>query len=130
MHNDNLFFNQTITNFRTEDIVSRPIEQENKERIPRHPNVFAKWRKDTHAVVEACCHNDFAYWKIDKFVKDYQDQQQVKAVIQKNYIFIKDIFTIASAKSNFPCVSSIESGLLMNDCGLLSKDFHQGIVDT
>ena len=129
-HRNKFYFHQTIAGFRTEKLIFSNLSGTSKNFIERNPNVFASWQTDTDKLVDECCANDFRYWKVEKFVKDPKDVKKIESIIQSNWVILKDIFVHAAAKSDFPCVSSLEACLLMNNCDMLTKEFTQGIADT
>ena len=52
-------------------------------------------------------------------------------VIRENFVYLKDLYSQIGAKSSYPCVSQLESGMIINDSALLdSKQLTQGIMDT
>ena len=106
------------------------LQLDEKEQVERNPNVFRNWQLETNEIVDQCVMTDCRYMKLDKFIKDPKEIAEVERVIRQHYVFLKQLFTQAAAKSTFPTVSQMESGVLFHDAEILTKDFTQGICDT
>lgn len=110
-------------------------------RIERNPNVFKLWQSDNTEVLDNCFRNDFEGWKLSKFVKDTQDQVDIREIIRDNYLFLKEVYLTVSSTSNFPFITTIDFGELIDLCHILDRALTpsgqlpkhactQGIIDT
>ncbi len=100
-------------------------------RKERNPNIFANWQHDTMEVIETCCKCDFEYWKVQNFIKDASEIDNIKQLVRKYYTFLNEVFINLSIKSlAYPNCSQIEFGNLIAACGILDAKFTQGICDT
>lgn len=43
-----------------------------------HNSVFQEWRMDTRDTVDKCLERDFAFWKMNRQIKDTKDLDAVK----------------------------------------------------
>lgn len=54
-----------------------------KERVfDKEKSVFRDWREDTPDDLVECMRHDFKHWKLEKFVKDPDDQRDIKNVVE------------------------------------------------
>jgi hypothetical protein len=71
-------------------------------------SVFNLWKEDTKSKLQACLRHDFENWKLQRFVKDPDEQRRVEEIITKNFAGIKSVFHFEISKSLFPCISWID----------------------
>ncbi len=92
------------------------LDEQEVGRKPRNPNVFKLWQIDTPDVLDQCFRSDFDGWKLAKFVKDTVEQAKIKELVRENYLFLKEVYMSISSNSNFPFITSLDFGTLMENC--------------
>lgn len=71
-------------------------------------SVYKDWRKDNEQIYEKCLEHDFKFWKVPKFLKDPDELEEVKKVIQSNFPILKDYYQYLIAVSNFPGIANFD----------------------
>lgn len=115
------FFHRTIADFRREDIAIPKRDFEDSSLVLRNPNVFKMWSQDTEKQLDMCYSADVEYWKLAKFVKDQGEQTGIRRTISDNYLHLKEIYKMLSARSNFPCLSAQDFLFFMEHVELVDK---------
>lgn len=124
------YFHQTVCNFRREDIVFPKLDAKDINKIERNPAVFKNWVVDSEIIIDQCLKCDFEGWKLKNFVKDPGDQSDIKLIIKENYVYLKDVFTSVSLKSNWPNMTSLDFSVFIDTVKIPDKTTTFGIIDT
>lgn len=77
-------------------------------KIERNPNVFKNFVCDFPGLIDNCCNFDFEGWKLNRFVKDQEEQTEIRQLVRKEYPFLKDLYLTLSSRSNFPGLSIMD----------------------
>ena len=67
-----------------------------------HNSVFQEWRMDTRDTIDKCLERDFAFWKMNRQIKDTKDLDAVKQFFKDNFAVLKEIRIGVIAKSGDP----------------------------
>ena len=79
-----------------------------EKKFEKSSSVFRDWREDTSERLSQSAEHDFQYWKMDKFIKQLDTQEQVSAIITRHIGMLKSIHTYYASKSNYPHMSEPE----------------------
>lgn len=114
-----------MAKFRTEDIIPFKKEAKKKEvvrQFKKETSVFSKWIPDNKVLLEKCFEQDTKLWKMHRFVKDEEEQDEIKRVLFKNYALLKDTFLYVAAISHFPAITSNEVTWFAKHSNIMDKN--------
>ena len=83
-------------------IVYKQLNIRPPETFDKTKSVFAKWQEDTKEILIECLQHDFDLWKVPRFVKDDQDQSELKKFFKDNFALLKEIRIGSIADSKEP----------------------------
>ena len=108
-------------------LVARPF----KEKVAADPifvkdqSVFAQWR-DNDRILDA----DFKRWKLERFVKSEEEQENIKSFLRANVAKIKEFYTNLQASSDlYPGISQLAFGDFCYSANLYDKYFSVATAD-
>jgi len=61
--------------------VPKRVKGSKEEAFDKDKSVFKPWLADTPAILRQSLKYDMAYWRVPKFIKDLNDQEDVKGLI-------------------------------------------------
>lgn len=100
------------------------------------PNsVFAKFRPDSEHLLEQCFLTDTKQWKIQRFVKDEVQQQNIIAIVRKHYGTLKNQFLRLICCKSYPVIDWLDfvqecTNWKMIDMDLTSSDIDRIFIAT
>ena len=88
-------------------------------------SILKDWKQDNAQTIRNCMEHDENYWKIGnvQFIKDPHDYQNLRVLVQKYYVMLKDIFLHTAAKDDFPVVSGFGTEELAKHLNLMDGKF-------
>lgn len=92
-------------------------------------SVFKDWRMDRYQLVKDGFLEEVASWKVPNIVKDPEEQLEILDFMQAQSQFLKDLFIIRTASSNFPAIRWLNYQTLVSEWDIYSDDFPKDQVD-
>lgn len=101
-----------------------------ERKFDKNASVFKDWRENTDERLAACCEHDFAFWKLDRFVKNEEEREEILKIIRKHMGTLKTLHTYYAASSinpGYPSMSELEYSSFLKKLKLTDKDLFKGI---
>ena len=102
-------------------IVQREFKKEN--------SVFAPWKADNTKEILTGFSKDISRWKVQRFVKDEEDYNNVWKILEQNVLYLKTMYIILISNSNFPSITWNDFTTFVNNWKLIDENLQLSTVD-
>ena len=110
-----------VTKEYNRNIVQREFKKEN--------SVFNPWKVDNTKEILMGFAKDISRWKVQRFVKDEEDYQNVCKIMEQNVFYLKTMYIILISNSNFPSITWNDFTTFVNNWKLIDENLQLSTVD-
>lgn len=103
--------------------------EEVEEPFDRDKSVFKHWVSDNTSILSNACKADMHYWKVNKFVKDIEEQQKCAEVVKGYFPELKNIFINLISGGDYPHIGRNDFGNFCKDVDILDGTIPISTVD-
>ena len=100
-------------------------------KFDKDKSIFKDWKVDKQQLIKDGFCAEIEFWKVPNFVKDEEEVQKIIEFMQKHIVFLKTLFIMRAAESNFPTMRWLTFTEMIVQWKLCvdDKDFDVGAVD-
>ena len=109
--------------------MSRYIEQAEQIKFMKERSVWKKYQEDTPDFLMKMLEQDIKYGKTSKLTKTKKDADDLKAVLFKHYLDIKNIFLYIASNSSYPTMGLNDFTTFINTSKIMDKNVNLATVD-
>lgn len=92
--------------------------------------LYKNWRQDDESTLRKMFDSDWGYTKIFRVIKgNDKELNKVKKVLWKYFPKLKELFTLESGMSSYPCISWNDFTAFCNFCQLVDKNLNLSSLD-
>eukprot|EP00347_Sterkiella_histriomuscorum_P008584 403344534 len=114
---------------RKEELQPLPFKKREAQFEDKNVNVFAEWKVDTDAILDEVIENDFKYWKVNKFVKDSKDLEEIEETFRENIRPLKNIYLTMISLSNYPNLTWLDFVNFIKQCNIIDERTQIATID-
>ena len=100
-----------------------------QRKFVKEASVFAQWRQDDAGIIKNCLAHDSKYWKINRFIREKEEQDQVIEIVKKHFLFLKNTHLYLCSKSQFPAISMNDFTAFSRLANFYDKNVLQSTID-
>ena len=99
------------------------------ESLNKDCSVFATWKIDNDKEILAGFSKDISRWKVQRFVKDEEDYNNLLKVLEQNANFLKTMYITLISTSNYPSITWNDFTSFVNNWKLIDENLQLSTVD-
>ena len=100
-----------------------------KESLNKENSVFAPWKEDNIKEILSGFAKDISRWKVQRFVKDEEDYNNVCKILEQNALYLKTMYITLISVSNFPSVTWNDFTAFVSSWRLIDENLQLSTVD-
>lgn len=125
--------NMIRVNKRTSELqqvtLSRYVQQAEQVKFIKERSVWKKFQEDTPEFLMKMLEQDIKYGKTSKLTKQKKDADDLKEVLFKYYLEVKNIFLYIASNSSYPTMGLNDFTTFINTSKIMDKNVNLATVD-